>query len=391
MLDFLFSHKRSPIAIDIGADSIKMLQMHRVGGVVGVCACGRWRFPQSAPAEPAQRREMIVSAVREMLRNGGFRGRRVSTVLRCDELGIKNVRLPHMPETELAEAVRWEARERFGFEVGADQLAYINAGEIRAGGEIRDEIVLLAVAPETLQGHLDLLDELKLAPEHVDAEPVALFRTFERFLRRRVDEQAVTVLVDMGLLATRVIVARGRQIVFIKSIDIGGKNFNEAVSKRLNLSVEEARDLRLRSMFETSTPEGTPESEPDAAPTDRAESVSYAIRDAIRSEAEALGREIGLCLRYCSVTFRGLRPDRITLVGGEAYDPAARELLSENLQMECRLGQPLKNVDVSGADLGSDRRGMLSEWAVCTGLALRYVDVANDMQEGDHGEHRLSA
>jgi len=393
MLDFLAHRRHSPIAIDLGSDSIKMLQMHGSGASAGVCASARWRLPDAPPADPAQRGEMLAGAIRKMLREGGFKGRRVLTALSTEDLNIKNVRLPQMPEPQLAQAVRWEARERFGFDVGRDELAYLNAGEIRSGGEIRNEIILMAVRPETLAWHLELLQSLGLQPEHIDAQPVALFRSFERFLRRRADENSVSVVLDLARSATRVIVARGRQILFVKSLDTGGEKLNEVVSKRLSIPLEEARDLRLRSMLEES---GADEGELAAEPADdarlhRAGAVLAALRDAIRGEAEALAKEVHLCLRYCSVTFRGLRPGRITLTGGESYDPALRDLLKEQLGMECGVGQPLRGIDVSGVDLGADRRGVLAEWAVCAGLALRCVALPGEGQEEEHEQHRLSA
>ena len=163
---------------------------------------------------------MAVAAVREMLREGGFRGRRVISALSCEQLAIKSVRLPQLPEEELADAIQWEAKERFGFEVEPGQLSYIRAGLVRQGTETREEIILLAAPPGTVDAHLELLGEMGLTAEHIEAQPVALFRVLERFLRRGADSEAVSVILDLGRAAVRVVVARGRRIVFIKSIDI---------------------------------------------------------------------------------------------------------------------------------------------------------------------------
>ena len=391
-----------PIALDMGSDSIKMLQMHRVGQIVSVCACGRWRFPESVSGDPAAARELAVAAVHDMLHNGNFRGHRVISCLSSGQLSIKNIRLPHMPEHELGQAVMWEAKERFSFDITTDQLAYLNAGRIRQGGEVRDEIIMLATPGEAVQDHLTLLDEMGLSAEHIDAEPIALFRVFERFLRRRDDEQAVSVVIDIGLGSTRVVVARGRQVVFVKSIDIGGRKFIEAVAKRLNITKEEAAELRMRVMREydpraEQVESSTEEEQSDQSkpkPLDgneQSDSVRWTLRDAIRGDVEALAREISLCLRYCSVTFRGLRPKHITVTGGEAYDPDLLELLGDNLTMQCAVGRPLRGIDVSAVDLGADRRGMLNEWAVCAGLALRDVEMKSSTHEAEYEQDRLSA
>jgi len=384
MLDFL-KGKREPIALDIGGDSIKMLQMQQVGGALSVRACGRWRYPDIPAADKKQRHELAISAVREMLRKEDFRGRRVVSALSMMDMHIKNIRLSAMPEQDLPGALAAEAQQRFEMaDVRPDQLGYLNAGEVRQGVDIRQEIILMGVPSVTLNDHLEMLDLMGLRIEHIEPEPLSLFRSLERFLRRAADEQAVSVLVDVGVSAARVIVARGRQIVFLKAIEIGGRKFTEVVASHLNLSYAEASELRTRIMMEQSQrPRDTQDQR------DQGDALRWTVFDAMRGEVESLAKEIALCLRYCSVTFRGLRFSGVTLTGGEAYDPALRDLMSQHLNLPCTVGQPLRGIDVSGLDLGN-RRGNLAEWAVCTGLALRDLDTST-LKEDDHGEHRLSA
>ncbi|MBK8270847.1 MAG: hypothetical protein IPK83_22075 [Planctomycetes bacterium] len=49
--------------------------------------------------------------------------------------------------------------------------------------------------------------------------------------------------------------------------------------------------------------------------------VRAAVVDAERPFVERLSRDFQLCLRYFAVTFRGQKPETLTLVGGEAYEP----------------------------------------------------------------------
>lgn len=370
-----------PIGLDVGSEGVRMLQLERTRDRLGVAAAARWHFPQSAlnGADPVQKRELAVQGVRQLLAKGGFHGRRVVSCLPADRLSVKNIRLPHMPEEELAGAVAWECQERFGFEVSPDRMHYIDAGEVRQGTESRNEIILVAASEELVTEHLEMLSQMRVIALHIDSEPNALFRTYQRFLRRAQDEAAVTVVVDIGLSATKVVVARGATVVLIKTIDVAGDRFNRSVAKELSLSYDEARHLRSRA-FETPAP--------DAAGTDQ---LQWSVIDAVRGPVEALAREIGLCLRYCSVTFRGLRPARIILTGGEAYDSALVKLLGNNLDCECVVGEPLRGVDLGAAELGGDRRGVLTEWSTAAGLALRGIVPAAESRKADHERSRVSA
>jgi len=388
MLGYVFGKRRWPIALDIGTDGIKMLQMHRVGGSVSVRAAGRWRFPPAAGEDPAKWRNS-AEGVREILRKGDFHGNHVVSALSCRQLRIKNVRLPSMSPQELEESIRWEARERFGCDFAPDQLHYLPAGQVRQGNEMWDEIILIAAPGDVVESHLALLTEMGLCPEHIDAEPLAMFRPFERTLRRRSDEKSISVIVDIGHSTTKVIVAKGRRILLVKSVGVGGRNFTEAVARQLNLSHDDAAELRIQIMREHNARSAAGPIGEDAEQDPN--SASWTVLDAVRGVVEDLAREIALCLRYCAVTFRGLRPDQVTVVGGQAYDAAAMRLLGEQLGAECYVGQPLRGVDTSGVDLGGDRRSVLAEWAVCTGLALRDAQWRESLRKGNHERHRLPA
>jgi type IV pilus assembly protein PilM len=254
---------------------------------------------------------------------------------------------------------------------------------------VRDEVILLAAPPQVVEDHLELLDAIGLKPEHIDAEPVALFRVFERFLRRNSDEQIVSVIVDIGHTVTRVVVARGKQIVFLKTIEIGGRKLTEVVASHLNLSLSEAAEIRTRIKQDTPFDDRNGVS----METQRREdpnSLQWTVYDAVRAEVETLAKEISLCLRYCSVTFRGLRCSSVILAGGEAYDPAVTELLTQQLGVPCEVAQPLRGFDISGMELGN-RRGRLAEWAVCAGLSIRDMNIRTVVKESGNGESRLSA
>ena len=381
--------ERWPIALDIGADSIKILQLEERNGALAARASGLWRFP-AVMIDPEQRREMTITAVREMIRKGDFKGRMSVSSLSGSQVDIKNVRIEKLPKHEVKKALLWEAQDRFAFDVSPDRLKHIDAGQVRSGTEVRSEIIMLAASQKAIDDHLALLGDVGLKPEHIYPEPLAVFRMAQRSLRRQADIDTVSVILDLGAQATRIIVARGRQVVFIKTIDIGGRAFDEAVGSQLNLDLADAVELRARVMIaHAKSIGGKRKSDQDESEEPRTD-VDWPIRDAVRGRVEELAREIALCLRYCSVTFRGLRPNNVTMAGGEVYDPAIMELLAENLGVECSVAQPMRGIDVSGGALGMGPRTPMCEWAVAAGLAMRDQDIAPHDKEVKH-DHRLSA
>jgi Tfp pilus assembly PilM family ATPase len=170
------------------------------------------------------------------------------------------------------------------------------------------------------------------------------------------------VLADIGTMRSQVVIGRGREINFLKQIEIGSHQMHEAISRKLGMTVDEARALRRRLIEQAPGP--------TSAELLRSDSVRQAVFDATRSTMEELGREIALCLRYYSVTFRGQRPGKLRLLGGEAADPLLLGVLNAALGIPVEAGRPLFSVDTSRLE-PSDRIGFMSEWATAFGLALK--------------------
>lgn len=348
-----------PIGLDIGHDSVKMLQLEVVGESLAVVAAASQTFSQEAKTQPELRMAMAVSMIRHMLRHNSFSGRRVVAALPRELVHVKNLRLPNMPLGELESAVQFEARGIFGFDVDHARLHFVPTGEVRQGTETLQEVIVLAARNDDVDNYLEQLHRCGAEVDALDVEPCALFRGVERFIRRREDEQEVHVLVDIGLKRTQVVIGKGKDISFYKPIDLGGAHLHEAVSRKLSISLEEATALRQRTADATA---------PDA--NAKRDPVRQAVADATRSAVEELGREISLCLRYYSVTFRGQRPARVRLFGGEARDPQLLATLNATLSVPVETGRPLFSVNTSRMPAAA-RRGSLSEWALALGLALR--------------------
>jgi len=353
--------KLQPIGLDIGADSIHMMQLEVSGASPVVEAYARQSIPAEARNQPTLALPVACDLIRQMLRQHSFAGRSVVASLPQEMIHVKNLRLPMMPVSELAAAIEFEAKTVFPFDTDKAQIRHIYAGEVRQGSDSRQEVIVLAVKNDDVNDYLEALHRCGAIVEALDFEPCALYRSIERFIRRKEDEQDVNVLIDIGLRRTQVIIGKGRDIHFFKPIEIGGAALNDAVAQKLAISVEEARNLRQRV------------GQQDADDTQNRDSVRQAVYDATRTLLEELGREISLCLRYYSVTFRGQRPSRVKLVGGEANDPQVLSVLNGALPVPADAGRPLSNVDTSRMK-PQDRHGNLSEWATALGLALKQTD-----------------
>jgi len=365
--------RQLPIGLDIGSATIRMLQLSGTERDLRVVEAGKAVIPLEAKDDPARRRTVVVDSIRRMLKERRFRGREAVICVPTADLAIRNVRMPKMPDADLAEAVGWEAQNKFPFDTATAVVQFLKAGEVRQGDQVLDEIILFAVPRADVESRIQLAADAGLDPVSLDGEPEAVFRGFERFLRRREDEPVVSAFANIGMQTT-VVITLGRNIVFVKTIPIGGAVFNRAVVECLELSAGEAEALRRRLARRRENPAEAESDEPDR--------ISRAVHDALRPHVTDLANEIGLCLRYYNVTFRGEKPESIIFSGGEAQDPAIPAELGARLELDAKIGDPFRNVRTDSIGTVVDRRGLRSEWATAFGLSLKGFHLAAQFAAG---------
>src|SRR5579863_7929949 len=117
-----------PIGLDIGHDSVKLLQLEIVGDSLRVYAAARQVLEVSSHADPDLVKHKAIEAIIEMMRGGEFQDRQVVASLPRQIVHVKNLRLPPMPMAELATAVQFEAKNVFPFDTAEAQVDFVPAG-----------------------------------------------------------------------------------------------------------------------------------------------------------------------------------------------------------------------------------------------------------------------
>lgn len=374
-----------PIGLDIGHNSIKMIQLAINVEQISVIAADEIRLEGGMDSDDQTRQQAIVSAIREMLARGNFHGKNAVSCLPNGKLRITSLRLTETDDDGIEQALKKEVVQRFGLDPELDPMDYLVAGSVRQGNDVRNELILLATDRDTVTEHIETLEQAGLRPIAIDTVPCALFRSFERSLRRQEDWECTSVFVDVGSRCTTVVFGRGGQISFVKQIPIGGDNFAEEVAAKLGISTAEAEMLRdnMRSEDAASTSRrGLARRKRNEDDPKMDASTKQVMIDAISSVADDLAKEISLCLRYYTVTFRGKRVQKATFAGGGAYEEILLDVLRGQLTVEIEVAQPLKGFDLSseevGVHFGGDRRGLLCEWAVAVGLSLKGWNIIED-------------
>jgi len=367
-----------PIGLDIGHNSIKMIQLMINDEQISVLAADEVRIDSGINGDMEARRDYIVSSIKQMLSKGNFHGKNVVSCLPCGDIKITSLRLTEAEGERIEHALRREVVHRFGLDPDKDAMDYIVAGNVRQGDEIKNELILFATNNEIVKNHIEMLEMAGLRPVAIDTIPCALFRSFERSLRRQEDREHAVIFIDVGSCYTTVVFARDGEICFVKQIKIGAGNFNHEVASKLGINDNEAEILRgeLQAEYSISIPKSNSAKQTLIENKQKIEaSTRQVMIDAMSKIADELAHEISLCLRYYTVTFRGRRIERAILTGGGGYEKILLDVMQRQLTVGVEVAQPLRGLDMSNerANLNfyGDRRGLLCEWAVAVGLSLK--------------------
>ena len=357
---FEYFKKPQPIGLDIGNSSIRMIQLAKTADRIKVLDAQQRFIPAEIREDSQAKSEFIAKAISEMYACGRFKGKDVITAIPNGMLTVKTLRTSYDEGEDLSRFLMEQASQKFSIDIENSEINHMMVVNLNLKDDKKNEVILFAVPRKTIVERLDLLDEVGLCPVSIDALPCAMFRSTLSKFRRQDDYTSVHVLVDVGSVYTTITIGKGYNIAFVKIIPIGGKRFNQIVASRLDISEQQAAILRKKI-----NPEDYSDQSGDAA--------GQAVYDAMVLAISELAREISLCFRYFTVTFRGQIPKSLILSGGEAYEKVLVDALRQRLNVDIELAQPLSGYDLSAVDVSQLRGYTLSEWSVATGLALKGI------------------
>jgi type IV pilus assembly protein PilM len=373
-----FSSSIGHLAVDLGSRGIRLLQVREHQRRLHVVGAARVDLPSGTLEEiqKPETSEAVTHQLQAAVTNGGFTGRRCVVSLPRSDVRLQSIRLPSMPEGELRQAALWEASQRFGFDRDAMEADYIRTGATLQSGESREEILLIASSHASLHARLAPVLAAGLRPIAVDTDFSALARIFSRCYRRESDQSKVRMVVEVGASGSTVLILRGDQIAFAKTLAISGHDFNQAVAEHLQMDEVAAAELRAARIAAHVAPQGG--EAPVEAATDRA------VFEAIRPLMGDLVKEIVLCLRYYGVTFRGHPPGRIILSGGDGLEPQLDATVQQACKIPVAFDDELSTLEhlIGQVQAKLHRRpGPAASWAVAAGLSARGLNRARRLDE----------
>jgi type IV pilus assembly protein PilM len=349
----LFGRSRSLVGLDIGDSSIKVIELKENKGGWQVCKLGWEPLSSEAIVDGAIMDSQLVSEVIQRLfeRCRIKTSSTVATALSGHSVIVKRISLPVMSDAELAESIRWEAEQYIPFDIEDVNLDYLILEGSSLAGEGNMDVLLAAAKKEKINDYINVITQAGLTASTVDIAAFAMQNAFEANYDFEPDQ--VIALVDVGAAVSSITVLYGGTSVYWRDINIGGNQYTDAIQKEMNLSGEQAEQLKRGEEIE---------------------GIQYEqVLPILSSVSDDIGKEIQKTLDFfkqISATDRLL--DRAYLCGGASQVQHMKEALSERLDAEVEMLNPFRKVAPAGREATPELISeMMPTASVAVGLGLR--------------------
>ncbi len=322
MNDTKFYHDKPVFGIDIGFNSIKVMQMNNTSGNRQVIGYGVTSFDKSAMEDGViTEPEKIAEAVHKMFENdivGKITTRRVAVAIPASKTFNRTIQFPKIDnQKELDEAVRFEAEQYIP--VPLEQL-YMDYGVVTQTDK-GTEVLATAVPKKIVDSYMTTMKLLGLEPIAVETTINASGRLFLH--AEQSDEPSI--LIDFGSLSSDITIF-DKTLVVTGTVSGGGDNFSDLISKKLNVTQEEAHIIKTKYGLGVSKKQAE-------------------ITEALKPILDQLIKEIKRMIRYYEErkTVEGKIGQVVTL-GGGANMPGLSEHMTNLLRLPVRMCDPWQSL-----------------------------------------------
>ena len=178
-MGFPFSKKKDVVALDIGSNSIKIVQLRQAKKGWELSKLGMAGLPPEAIVDGSIIDSMTVTnTVTELINEHNVKDKDTVSALTGHSVIIKKVGLPAMTEEELGDSIQWEAEQYIPFPISDVNVDFQILGE-DASGRGQMDVMLVAVKKDVINDYTNVIREAGLNPVVVDVDSFALENMLE--------------------------------------------------------------------------------------------------------------------------------------------------------------------------------------------------------------------
>lgn len=347
---FGIGRSKNLLGLDLGSSSIKVVELKDLGKGKGyhLKAFGMEPLPAEAiVGGTIMDSGAVIDGIQKVLRDNNIKNTNVAVSIDGSAVIIKRITLTAMSEAEISEAINWEAQQYIPFDIEEVKIDY-HVLDIDPGGSVN--VLLVALRRDVLNDMTSIMGQAGVIPTVLDVDSFCLQNSYE--INYPISGSEVTALVNIGAGITNISILKGANPLFWRDIQVGGKNYTDALQRELNLSYVNAEELKKGSAVE-------------GVPFEKAVPV-------INSVTEEVGNELKKTVDFFKVTTNENAIHKIILAGGGTKIINLDKYISQIFGIPVEIMNPFRNIQIDDKTFDIDLINRVApSCAVAVGLALR--------------------
>ena len=147
---------------------------------------------------------------------------------------------PIMSEKEIASSISFEAGKYIPVPISEVVLDWSIVSSQEQKKSSKQEVLLIAVPKEIVNNYKKITNLVGLKLKSIEEETFSLSRSLIG------NDKIPTLLIDAGFRSINVSIVDNGYIKVTHNLEMGGIKINEAIAKQLNLSLEEAEEIKIK-------------------------------------------------------------------------------------------------------------------------------------------------
>ena len=349
----LFGSKKGLVGVDIGSSAVKAVELKPGGrgGEFHLLKLGMEPLPPEAIVDGAiMDSGAVIDAIQRLFSANKIKTNEVATSVSGNAVIVKKISLPQMTQEELAESIHWEAEQYIPFDIQDVALDYELVEGSGSGGNM--DVMLIAVKKDKISDYSSAISQAGKTAGVVDVDVFALQNCYE--VNYGIDPGRVVALLNVGASIMNINIVKGGTSIFNRDIAVGGNQYTDAIQKDLNLSFEQAENLKKGARVEGAAREN--------------------LGPILQAVSENIALEIQKTFDFFKATSSEDRIDRIFLSGGTSKVQGLQDLLSDRFEAGVEFLNPFNSVTYNPRDFDPEFINEISpSMAIAVGLAVRKV------------------
>lgn len=354
--------RQNIFGLDIGTSSVKLIQI--IHTRAGLELANLWTEQLPFSQDTGANKEAVKAALEKIISANNIKGRIVTSV-GGGAVNIQAIKIPFMPEDEIAKALEWEAREGLSIDLETTAMDYVVLGETEKSGTRQIEILLITVPKAVVSELVDTVTELGLVPHAFEPPPLAVIEAFGQDELKA--QGHVLGVLELGAGLTNFSILVDGVLRFTRNIPIASSGFTDDIAEYLNIDKLSAEKLKIKyglAGLSAST-------EALANTADESVRVAQAMNFKLEKLVSGIEHTFKFYLHQLS-NLNISNFDKLILSGGGALIKDLDKFLSGRLNVPVIIADPLKKIVVNANKFNL---GYLKEnaprFTLVVGLALR--------------------